>query len=323
MKEFVAHPLVKGGQMQTIIGHFSNPLKKVRNTKTQFFQLDENDRTILQRNIPDSIKADSPIIVTLHGLGGSSESAYNIRITQKLNNLGYEVLRFNHRGCGPNARKLAKEIFHAGQIDDIYKTLELLKNEDPNRGVLLVGFSLSANALLMMLGKKEFAQTLPSVSGALAICPPVDLWKCSNALGEKGNGYLDYYYTKKLIDTIDERAASFEELEEISWPPKMNLKKFDEIFTAPQAGFSSLDEYYTTCSSKYYLKTITTPTVILAANDDPIVPTDSFEDVEYGSSVKLEITKGGGHMGFLSHKKTRFGDKRWMDEVICDWVEAQ
>lgn len=318
--EFIPHPLARGGQLQTFIAHVSGQKTVLSNVKSQILDVGDGDRILLQRDIPANGAPESPIVVMLHGLGGCSESSYNLRIAHKLNEAGIEVVRFNHRGCGPNARGLAKQIYHAGRIDDILKTLECLRNESPNRSVLIVGFSLSANALLMMLGLHSQTEPLSQVESALAICPPVDLEMCSQALCKRVNTHMDIYYTKRLVETTNERSRVFEEIEPTSWPKRMSLRKFDEIFTAPVAGFNSLEHYYDECSAKNYLGNISLPTTILAAKDDPIIPIESFAGAGRDGAVRVEITESGGHMGYLCRQKTRYGDYRWLDVAVVDWV---
>src|SRR5690606_26498971 len=118
-----------------------------------------------------------------------------------------------------------------------------------------------------------------------------------------GNLHLDYYYTKLLVATTNERARVFHDIQPMVWPKKMNLRKFDEIFTAKEAGFGTLEKYYGTCSSRHFVSRITIPTHILGAKDDPIIPIASYDGVRLSSSVKLHLTPSGGHMGFLSRDK--------------------
>ena len=81
------------------------------------------------------------------------------------------------------------------------------------------------------------------------------------------------------------------------------LREFDQLVTAPINGFPSVHEYYEYSSSTRYLGDIATPTLIIHALDDPfmypeIVPKAS----ELSSQVTLELSKRGGHVGFIGGK---------------------
>jgi hypothetical protein len=67
------------------------------------------------------------------------------------------------------------------------------------------------------------------------------------------------------------------------------------------------------------LKDIEVPTLILTAQDDPLVPIASFDGVALSASTKLHIAEGGGHLGYIA-VRGRDPDRRWMDWRIVDWV---
>ncbi len=50
------------------------------------------------------------------------------------------------------------------------------------------------------------------------------------------------------------------------------MREFDETCTAPLFGFADADDYYARCSSRRFLAGVRTPTLLLRALDDPIIP---------------------------------------------------
>jgi predicted alpha/beta-fold hydrolase len=257
----------------------------------------------------------------LHGLGGCSESSYLQRLTAKLNGLGFTVLRVNHRGCGRGAEGLAKQIYHAGRSEDLGATLDFLARRWPGRPYFVTAFSLSANILLRYLG--TIGDGKPLFKKALAVCPPVDLELCSQALATPGNWHIDRYYTRLMLATARDRARIHAHLKMPAMAPRrMNLRVFDEVYTAPLGGFGSREAYYDQSSAKHVMDRVRVPTTILAAADDPIIPAVSFAGVKFSPAVAMRMEDAGGHMGFISRESTRFGDRRWMDAAVVDWVEA-
>jgi len=98
---------------------------------------------------------------------------------------------------------------------------------------------------------------------------------------------------------------------------------FDDQVTAPLYGFNSVHTYYRECSSRKYLRNIVTPTLIIHALDDPFMTTDVLptED-ELSDSVVLELSKKGGHVGFIT--ATSMGAPvYWLDQRIPEYISQQ
>ncbi len=76
--------------------------------------------------------------------------------------------------------------------------------------------------------------------------------------------------------------------------------EYDRVVTAPLNGFRDEVDYWTRASSGPYLGRIRRPTLILAAQDDPIVPAAILPDPRsLPPSVRAEYLPRGGHAGFL------------------------
>lgn len=322
---FDPHPLIPGGHVQTLAGNVFAGTPVPVPYDSVHVPLPDGDRLVIHINAPRmAIPADAhkPTVLLLHGLGGSSESSYIIRITKKLNARGYTAVRFNHRGCGTGSDGLARQIYHAGRVEDVDACVAHLHTMWPEKKLLLVGFSLSGNMLLRYMGERNPKRTAPNVLQALAVCPPVDLEQCSLALTRRNNWHLDRYYTTQLLKTAAARVRAFPDAPRVEFPQKMNLRLFDELYTAPQGGFKSRDAYYDASSSKHYLHAIDLPTLVLAATDDPIIPARGFEEANFSAATTVRVEKAGGHMGFIGAKTTADGDRRWMDALVLAWVEA-
>lgn len=79
---------------------------------------------------------------------------------------------------------------------------------------------------------------------------------------------------------------------------------FDDCFTAPVHGFHDAQDYYTQSSSIRWLQSISINTLLLSAVDDPFLPPQVLDEVraiaDRNSSLDLEFTAHGGHVGFVS-----------------------
>jgi predicted alpha/beta-fold hydrolase len=95
--------------------------------------------------------------------------------------------------------------------------------------------------------------------------------------------------------------------------------EFDDRYTGPLFGFGNAENYYRTQSSRNFLDAIRTPSLVIHAKDDPLVPASTYQHHAFTENpyLKLLLLEHGGHLGFLSRKKPRF----WLDGLVLDWME--
>jgi predicted alpha/beta-fold hydrolase len=102
-----------------------------------------------------------------------------------------------------------------------------------------------------------------------------------------------------------------------------SLLELDNKFTGPINGFGDAATYYRECSSARFVPEIRKPTFILTAADDPLIPVEMFSRLEVPQAVRVAIASGGGHLGFIAHRKFSQAqgdpDNRWMDWRILEW----
>ena len=312
LQGFSPHPVIKGAIIQTIIGsQFSGEGLKLSDKISHYIDLDVNAKTVLYEIETEG--KDKPVVMLAHGMGGCSESGYIKRIASKLSAQGYGTFMINHRGSG-HGMGLSPTLWNGGSSDDLDTIVRFILDKHPS--LLLIGFSLSGNILLKYLGE---GGDIPSgLVGALAVNPPIDLRIASHILSTHPSCWLfNRYYMKLIGNQAQALVKNFPD----ALDPRKNLKtiwEFDASYTAPAGGFKDLDEYYDQCSSKNYLKKIEIPTTVLCSMDDPFVPPKVFKDIP--GNVDFYQPREGGHMGYISKQKTRYGDRRWMDYMVIEWV---
>jgi uncharacterized protein len=79
------------------------------------------------------------------------------------------------------------------------------------------------------------------------------------------------------------------------------LIDFDNHITAPLSGFKNAYHYYDECSTTKLISKIRVPSLIVNAENDPILDPAFFPIQECKESpwVHLEIPSKGGHVGFM------------------------
>lgn len=313
---FRSHALVRGGHAQTVAGFFWPGTRAYRYTAIQHrLTLPDGDQIVLHED-HGQWKPGGPVALMLHGLGGSHLSPYMVRGAAKLIDRGVRVFRMDLRGWGAGFG-LNRLPLHAGRSEDARLALEHVMQWCPDSPVSLIGFSMGANIVLKAAGElgPQAPQNLASV---MAVSPPICLVTCTSRMQSGLNRFYDQNFIRWLQRYHERRRQVFpDESKMASFPSR--LLEYDEQVTAPQCGFQSAAEYYEQSSAGPVLNQIGIPALIVTAADDPIIPVATFEQANYSPSTQLEITSGGGHLGFIGAGGVD-ADRRWIDWRMVDWV---
>jgi predicted alpha/beta-fold hydrolase len=316
--EFRPHPLLRNGHAQTLAGAYLPGGRFVEQAAQHYVPLPDGDAVVLHEDVPDDWRARDRTALLLHGLAGNHQSNYMQRLARKLVRRGVRTFRMDLRGCGAGAG-LATQLYHGGRSDDARAALELLQTLCPGSPVTVVGFSLSGNIVLKLLG--ESPQRVPiNVEKAVAVCPAVDLGLCAHSfLGPVRSRYERYFVTS-LCRQIGVNRRLRPELPPLASKRRLKtLIEFDDVYTGPVCGFGTAENYYSTSSSRPHLSKIRRPTLVLVAEDDPMIPVSAFEGLTLPETVLLHRTAHGGHLGYIGRKGPD-PDNRWMDWRVVDWV---
>ncbi len=189
----------------------------------------------------------------------------------------------------------------------------------PGSAISLLGFSLSGNVLLKYLGESP-SLCSSAIERAVAVNPPVDLAGCVFSLDRLSNRVYGRYFVNQLRKSVERLRLGQPDVEiPANYRKPRRLYEFDDQYTAPMVGFKNADEYYARCSAGQFLKNVEVPTLILTANDDPLVPLTSFDGSRMSEAISFQVVDGGGHLGYIA----RHGDdpdRRWMDWRVVEWV---
>jgi predicted alpha/beta-fold hydrolase len=318
---FEPHPLIRGGHAQTLAGVYL-PWSRVAHQAVQHrVTLDDGDQIVLHDDCPTSWREGDGACLAMHGLGGSYESGYMRRVAHKLAERGVRVFRMDLRGCGAG-EGLARLPTHSGRWADAAAALQFLAQEMPRSPTVLVGFSLGGTIALNLAAEVGSARC-GNLVGIMTVCPPVDLhavkWRFDAAAGRP----YDLHFVGHLWEKTLRRAVARPDAPRFdrSRRPR-RVRDFDQLVTAPLAGYRSVDEYYSATSPGPRLADIRVPTLILSANDDPVVPTEPLSRYRTSDAVEIVVTRHGGHLGYVA----RAGldpDRRWMDWRVVEWVSGQ
>lgn len=246
---------------------------------------------------PASGDKPNPLVILSHGFEGDSHRPYIRGMVRELMSIGFDCLAWNFRSCG-GEMNLTPVFYHSGATDD----LDLVVKHAAGRGyrkIYLVGFSLGGNLTLKYLGERR--ERPGELARAICFSVPMDLEACSRHLGRFPNQVYQRRFLETLRIKIREKSAFHPDRIDVRLLAKArSVYAFDDLFTAPLHGFEDARDYYTRCSSKHYIASIGIPTLIVNAENDPMIPAGSLplDEVAGLGKVDMWLTSRGGHCGF-------------------------
>lgn len=305
---------IGGKHAQTIIPAL---FRKVTGVEYLRARISTNDGDFLDL---DWSRIDSDkLVICSHGLEGSSRQPYIMGMVKEFNARGFDALAWNFRGCGSELNHSAR-LYHGGSTHDLKAVVDHASLTKKYKEIYLIAFSLGGNITLKYLG--DHKNDLPkNLKRACVISVPVDLYACARNLSHG----INRIYLNRFLDTLKVKMEK-----KIKANPGLyasvtmnNINDFidwDNRITAPLCGFKDAIHYYIECSSKYSIKKIEVPTLILNAQNDPFMHPSCmpYEECQKSPYVYFENPYDGGHQGFIKDKVI---GTYWSEERAAQFIE--
>lgn len=308
-------PLLGNPHVQTILGNLFRGRPRTSRVVKRVVPLPDGDRIVLHETHGRS-GANAPIALLIHGLGGCHRSPYMARMTDRLTDAGWRVMRMDMRCAGAGIR-LARRFYNAACSADVRAVVDRLRTAHPGTPIAIVGFSLGGGIVLKFAGELA-ADPPPELRAIAAIAPPIDLIRCSAMIARYP--LYDRFYVHHLTTQVAKHQQHFPDLPAIVFPRGANLRLFDELYTAPRWGYTDALDYYRKASALPWIESIRVPTFVLASRDDPFIAVEPFDALPKLDAVEVHIAPHGGHMGFLGPDGA--GGIRWAETQIVRWLNA-
>lgn len=242
-------------------------------------------------------------VVIVHGIGGSGESRYVVRAGVALHRAGHHVVRLDLRGAGASIPD-APSLYHAGLSQDLDAVIAFLARDERVSGVAILGFSGGGSIALKRAG--EWAGDAPSaLRGIVSVSAPLDYTR----VGAWMDGIARLPYRFHVLRGLTEGARAFARLhaERAHYKPSDvkrmgTFRAYDSTVIVPMHGFPDVDEYYARASSGPWLARIRVPTLLVHADDDPMVPGHTVRPwlANASNAVEVVMTPNGGHIGWVA-----------------------
>lgn len=239
------------------------------------------------------------LVILTHGLEGDSNRQY-IRGTAKLfAQHHYDVLAWNCRSCSGEMNQ-AFRLYNHGEIGDLNEVIHHALRTKQYREIVLIGYSMGGNITLKYLG--VHGNQLPdAIKRGVAVSSPTDLEASAVLLDRPSNRFYRNRFMKKLLVKLNQKADRFPGRLDMSKLEKVKRwRDFDEFFSAPVNNYHSADDFYRQASAVNFMAGITVPTLLLNAQNDPLLSPECSPDwlAETHRYIFLETPPTGGHVGF-------------------------
>jgi uncharacterized protein len=318
----VYHPRFAGGHLQTLYA-WAKPRRFARlpPPEVRFFDVADDARVLAHCHWHDE-PGDHPTLLLLHGLEGSSLAHYIGGISDKAWAAGWNVIRLNQRNCC-NTEHLSRGLYHSGLTDDpLFVIREVIRTEGI-RQIAVAGYSLGGNLTLKLAGELG-AEAPPELKAVCAVSPTMDLSACVEALERRSNIAYEFNFVRNLKARMRRKAAAHPDVFPLEPLPRIwTVRQFDEAYTAPHHGFRDASDYYHRASALRVIENVRVPALIVAAEDDPFVPTSAFfaEAVRRNPHLTVIVTPHGGHCAFVERPDNGY-DGYWAEREIVRFVSV-
>ncbi len=260
---------------------------------------------------PDGMRSRSPVIL-LHGWEGSHLSGYLVSAASRLLHAGHRIFRLNFRDHG-DTHHLNEGLFHSCRLDEVVGAVGALSRLAPGRPPHLVGFSLGGNFALRVASRAPAAGL--ALASVVAISPVVDPPHVLDWM-ERGPRSYERYFVRKWGASLRRKQRLFPDRYDFrELDGEFGLRELTRRWVERYTEFPSLAAYldgYSIAGGR--LGALTVRASVIAAEDDPIIPVEDFARLEAGPQVSIEMTRFGGHCGFIRGPSLR----SWVDQRIVD-----
>lgn len=309
-------PLFGTGHRQTILGHLLRKWQRDMPAQFRRIALVDGGQLHAYDTIPPGWTEAEPLLLIVHGLGGSHLSGSVLRLAWEAHRQGIRVVRLNLRGSGESLPE-NKLPYHAGCSGDIRQTVEAVSSWAPQASIFLVGLSLGGNIVLKFAGEHQ-QSAFPQLRKIIAVSPPVDLERSSRMLADRKNAIYEKRFVQELVEAAQLRAKLHGE-RLAPFPQGLKLRQFDDLYTAPRVGYRDVADYYARASSQQFLHRVDIATHILSAEDDPMIDPVPIREAPRSDAVTIQLTKSGGHLGYVSRPKQ--GGWFWLERYVMQCLQ--
>ena len=304
-----------GGDLQTIRHYLRHDAPVPDAGEEVLIELADGDR-LLAAFHPATGSRSKGCVIAVHGLNGCMDAQHIWWLVPEVLAAGYSLLRVNMRGAGP-ARPLARKTYNACAGGDLVPFVDAAARRDPGAPLFMMAHSLGGTAALNMA--LDFPAAAARLAGIVTIGTPLDMVATSRRFSRLRN----LAYGRHMLSALKQLAGDAPDIREDTLAAAQSARsitEFDELVTAPMAGYGGADEYYRAASVDRRLQQITVPVLVLQGSNDPWVPVPPCLSQPVPrdplTGISVVVTRGGGHVGFHDSRLN------WHIRATLAWCDA-
>ncbi|MBU2884936.1 alpha/beta hydrolase [Gilvimarinus agarilyticus] len=303
----------RNGHLETI---YPSVFRKIKGLPYERERIDTPDGDFLDLDWVQT--GSNKLIIVSHGLEGNTTRHYIKSCVRYFHQKGYDVLAWNYRSCSGEINRTLR-LYHHGVTDDLETVIQHTISTRRYKRIGLVGYSMGGSTTLKYLG--ENGVNVPKhIVAAAVFSVPCNLWDSAHQLTFRKNTFYRKRFLKKLIQKVKQKHAQFPDAVNISAIDRIkSFGLFDERYTAPLHGFRNARHFYSTSSSDLHYHSITVPSLIVNALNDPLLGEKCYpyETCQNSKTLTLETPRCGGHVGFGLRGK----NYSWMDQRAFEYID--
>ena len=330
---FVPRRFLSNGHLQTIVGnflpredHLPAPVSELVEVAPATVDQPASHVLCLCHWQPPAVRAQRPTAILVHGLEGSANSQYVVGNANKFWTAGANVIRMNMRNCGGAAYEMAEctpTLYHSGLSGDIEAVMRFFLKREQLQSIALVGYSMGGNLVLKLAG--ELGASAPrELRSVVGVSPAMDLDASVTALHRPVNRLYERRFVRALLRRYRHKVSCFPNIYDPNLAAGItSVRGFDDRITAPYSGFASAQDYYHRASAARVVASISVPTLVLHALDDPFIvfTPETLATLHANPRITLLETAYGGHCAFLA-APSNDTDGYWAESTLLQFVLA-
>lgn len=249
------------------------------------------------------------LFIFLHGWEGSQDSTYVVSSARRVFDQGASVFRLNFRDHG-GTHHLNENIFLATRFDEVLNAVSQGVDLAGGAKAYLIGFSLGGNFALRIARAQKKKKL--DLSHIFAISPVIDPWDAAPLVDK--NYFIQRYFKKKLQNSYGLKQEIFPEIHDFSLAlSRKTIMEASADILLKYSGHDTLESYFSAYGiAPDDLVDCETPTSLIMAQDDPVVPAAHLDRLKLSAVCKNIRLDYGGHNGFF---QTLHGPT-WYDDYI-------
>lgn len=318
------------GHLHTIVPHWSNALSTDQYDARAGLTRPDGARLGLWYYLGKTADPATPFVVLFPGLTGGAHEAYVLSMVNALKTQLKTVRILVVPGRGNHDSELGlptepQNLYNARATGDQFAVIQHVKRQHPKAPIFAIGFSLGANILVNCL-----ADHPGLVDGAVVVSCPWDLVRSSRYVLERSiykwifGRALDEFATRNredLVKLYQHKKGESETLVRFLGKRARSVLEFDEMVTAPMAGYKDARAYYEDASCHTRVNKVDVPLLALSALDDPCVDSRGMPVGSGSEFCTFVLTDAGGHLGFFRNA-LNWRTLNYADCLAVQWIGA-